>query len=118
MKKGFSILEVLIVIAVLVVIVVIVVSAFSRFNNNQSLNGAVGEITAVLNEARANTLASYDNIVYGVHFQSDKVVLFKGQNFSSSDPNNEDTVLSSKISISNISLSGGSNDVVFKRLTG
>lgn len=118
MKKGFTITETLIVIAIIAVIVTIVVSAFSKFNNNQSLGGAIGEVTSTLNEARANTLASYDNSAYGVHFQTDKVVLFKGGVYSSSDSDNEDVILSSKISISNISLTGGGSDVVFKRLTG
>lgn len=117
-QKGFTITEVLIVLAILVVIVTIVVSAFSKFNNNQSLGGAVGEVTSTLNEARANTLASYDNSQYGVHFQSNKIVLFKGSIYSSSDTNNEDIILSSKISISNVSLAGGGNDIIFKRLTG
>ena len=117
-QKGFSIIEILIVIAIFAVIIAIVVSTFSRFNNNQSLSGAVGEIMSTLNEARANTLASYDNTAYGVHFQIDKIVLFKGGAYSSSDPNNEDVILSSKISISDISLAGSGSDVVFKRLTG
>jgi prepilin-type N-terminal cleavage/methylation domain-containing protein len=117
-QKGFTITEVLIVLAILAVIVTIVVSAFSKFNNNQSLNGAVGEVTSILNEARANTLASYDNSQYGVHFQTDKVALFKGGIYSSSDSGNKDIILSSKISVSNITLSGGGSEVIFKRLTG
>lgn len=117
-QKGFTITEILIVIAILAVMVTIVVSAFSKFNNNQSLSGALGEVTSTLNEARANTLASYDNVAYGVHFQTDKVVLFKGSIYSASDPDNEDVTLSSKISISDIALSGGGSEVVFKRLTG
>ena len=117
MKKGFTITELVIVIAILAIIVTIVASAFSKFNNNQSLGGAVGEVTSTLNEARANTLASYNNIAYGVHFQADKVVFFKGSTYSSSDPDNEDIILSSKISVSNIALSGGGSDVIFKRLT-
>ena len=117
-QKGFTITELLIVLAILAVIVTIVVSAFSKFNNNQSLDGAIGEVTSTLNEARANTLASYDNSAYGVHFQADKIVLFKGSTYSASDPDNEDVALSSKISVSNIALSGGGSDVVFKRLTG
>lgn len=118
MKKGFTLTEILIVVAILAVIVTIVASAFSKFNNNQSLSGALGEVTSTLNEARANTLASFDNESYGVHFQTDKVVLFKGSSYSSSDPDNEDIIISSKISISNISLIGGGSDVVFKRLSG
>jgi hypothetical protein len=71
-----------------------------------------------LNEARALTLASYDNTVYGVHLLPDRATLFKGNTFSSSDPDNKVNVISSRVSISNIVLSGGGNDIIFQRLTG
>ena len=118
MKKGFTIIEALVVIVILTVISVIVIGSFTKFNNNQSLNTAVSEITSTLNQARANTLASYDNLSYGVHFQSDKIILFSGGVFSSSDPDNKEIVLSTKVSISNITLAGGGSDIIFKRLTG
>lgn len=118
MRKGFSLTEILIVVAISIVLLTIVVSAFSGFNKNQSLNSTVSEVTSVLNEARALTLASYDNKAYGVHFQSDKVILFKGNSFSSSDPSNKTTTISSKISISDITLSGGGDNIIFQRLTG
>lgn len=118
MKKGFTIIEILIVIVVLTIIATIVASAFSRFNNNQSLQSATAQIVSVLDEARSKTLASYDNSVYGVHLQSDKTVLFKGEVFSPSSSDNKDFIFSSKISISDISLSGGESEIIFKRLMG
>ncbi len=110
--------ETIIIVAVSIILFAIIVSAFSGFNKNQSLNSTSSEVVSVLNEARALTLASYDNEAYGVHFQSDKVIFFKGSVFSSSDPDNKITTISSKISISNISLNGGGDDIIFQRLTG
>ena len=118
MKKGFSLIEIVIVIAIFVVLFALTLTAFSRFNSNQALNRSVSEVTSVLNEARALTLASFDNTVYGVHLLSDSTTLFKGQTFSPSDPDNKITTISSKVSISNIVLSGGGNDIIFQRLTG
>jgi len=121
--------ETIIIVAVSIILFAIIVSAFSGFNKNQSLNSTSSEVVSVLNEARALTLASLDNKAYGVHFQSDneaygvhfqsdKVIFFKGSVFSSSDPDNKITTISSKISISNISLNGGGDDIIFQRLTG
>ncbi|MFQ5661947.1 MAG: Tfp pilus assembly protein FimT/FimU [Candidatus Paceibacteria bacterium] len=118
MNKGFSLTETIIIVAVSIILLTIVTGAFSGFNKNQSLNSTVSEVTSVLNEARALTLASLDNESYGVHFESDKVILFKGSVFSSSDPDNNTTIISSKISISDISLTGGGDDIIFQRLTG
>ena len=110
--------ETIIIVAVSIILFAIIVSAFSGFNKNQSLNSTSSEVVSVLNEARALTLASLDNKAYGVHFQSNKVIFFKGSVFSSSDPDNKITTISSKISISNISLNGGGDDIIFQRLTG
>jgi Tfp pilus assembly protein FimT len=118
MKKGFTMTETIIIVAVSIILFAIIVSAYSGFNKNQSLNSTSSEVVSVLNEARALTLASLDNKAYGVHFQSDKVIFFKGSVFSSSDPDNKITTISSKISISNISLNGGGDDIIFQRLTG
>lgn len=117
-ERGFTLIEILIVIVILATIVTIVVSAFSRFDNNQSLQSATAKIVTALDEARSKTLASYDNSVYGVHLQSDKAVLFKGETFSPLSSDNEDFIFSSKISISEISLSGGGDEIIFKRLMG
>lgn len=118
MKKGFSLIEVIIVIAIFTVLFTITSTAFSRFNNNQALNRSVSEATSILDEARALTLASKNNTVYGVHFQSDKVILFTGQIFSDLDPDNKINIISSRVFISNIALLGGGNEIIFQRLTG
>lgn len=118
MKKGFSINEVIIVIAIMAVLFSSVFIAFSRLNREKSLERSVSEILSVLEEARAMTLASKNNSPYGVHFQTDKVVLFMGYTFIQGDPNNKDIGLTSDVTISNIALSGGGNDIVFKRLSG
>jgi Tfp pilus assembly protein FimT len=117
-NKGSSFTEILVIIAISVLIVGGVTASFSVFNKSQNIKGAVSEISSELDEARALTLASYDNTVYGVHIESDKVTLFKGDTYSSVSADNEVTELSPRVSISGISLSGGGDDVIFQRLTG
>ena len=51
--------------------------------------------------------------VWGVYFTSDSFVLFLGPTYIAEADDNIPTVLSSSMTISNISLNGGGTDVLF-----
>jgi hypothetical protein len=78
----------------------------------------VENIITLLNEARSKTLASLDDSEYGVHFEANRMVLFKGNLFTEPDPDNKETVFNPTVYISNISLTGGGVNVIFNRLIG
>lgn len=115
---GFTVLEILIVVSVLLVIISIVVSPFSSFRNRSILNTEVENIITLLNEARSNTLASLNDSEYGVHFEANRMVLFKGNLFTEPDPDNKEIIFDQTVYISNILLTGGGANVIFNRLTG
>lgn len=117
-KKGITIPEILIVIAVLGVIFSIVIPQFSKMRESQALKNGAQDILSSLNKARSQTLASLNSSEYGVHFQSDKVIIFKGTGFSDGDVNNETIDIATPATISNINLVGGGNDIYFNRLSG
>jgi Tfp pilus assembly protein FimT len=120
-KKGISVVEILIVVAVLGVILSVVIPQFSRSRENQVLKNAVTEILSDLDKAKAQTLASIDSSSYGVRFESDKVIIFKGTAFLVDDASNEITEIVSPASISNVTLggmSGNSGELYFNRLSG
>jgi Tfp pilus assembly protein FimT len=116
-----TIIELLVVIAVLGIIFLIVIPQFSKSKELQMLKNATGNILSSFNKAQSQTLASLNSSSYGVHFQSDKVIIFKGTVFSAGDTNNETINILSPATISNVTLSGvssGSGDIYFTRLTG
>ena len=116
--KGFSLLEIIIALAILGVIATLVINPFTSFRDHQVLNGAVEEILASLQQARVKTLSSEGGNQYGIHFASNQVVLFAGTTYDPVNPSNQDIGLSSSVTISGISLAGGSSDIVFQKLTG
>ena len=66
-------------------------------------------------------MASVDSSEYGVRFQSDQVIIFKGKIFSAEAPDNKITNISSPSSISNVTLGGISSstgELYFERLSG
>ena len=120
-KRGMTIVELLVVIAVLGIIFSVALPQFSKMRELQTLKSAVGDVLSVLDRARSQTLASVDSSEYGVHFQSDRVIIFKGKTFSAGDGNNETINIVTPASISDITLngvSGSSGDVYFNRLSG
>jgi prepilin-type N-terminal cleavage/methylation domain-containing protein len=117
-KQGVTLLEIMIVLAIVVILIAVVVPQFSRMRENQALKNAVIDVVSTLNKARSQTLASVDSSEYGVHFEANHVIIFKGVVYSAGVSSNEVTDVISPATISNISLTGGATDVYFSRLSG
>jgi prepilin-type N-terminal cleavage/methylation domain-containing protein len=116
-QKGFTLIELLVVLAILAVFVFIALASFGVFGRQVSLDTASQQIISTLQLARNQTLASEDETVYGVHFETDRYVLFKGVVYDPSDINNKETVLTST-EIYERNLAGGGDDVIFTRIRG
>lgn len=115
---GFTLLEIIISAGILVLIAALTAAAFSSFYKTLALNAAAENGLVMLQQARSNTLSSKDSSEYGVHFESSRIVFFKGAAFSEPNPDNEEYKLSSFVEIYGISLNGAGSDVVFQKLTG
>jgi len=118
MKKGMSLLEIIISIAIAVIVLLIVINLFSNYDKKQVLDNTSEEIVSLLKEARSLTLSSKADSQYGVHLEQNVVVLFKGINYVVNDPNNKINNIDKKTIISNINLNNGGNDVTFQKLNG
>ena len=116
--KGFTLIEILITIAIAGIIMLIVTGAFSSATGIKALEKDTGVVLSLLEQARNQTLSAKGALVYGVHFEADKAVLFSGASYSSSDPSNVIEPINPLVQISTIALAGGGSDVIFKRLTG
>ena len=120
-QKGITVVEILVVIAIMSIILRIVLPQFSKSKENQVLKNGAEDVVAVLDKARSQTLASFNSSEYGVHFQSDKVIIFKGKVFSSGASDNENISIVTPATISNVTLggvSGTTGDMYFNRLYG
>jgi len=117
-KKGLTIIELLVVIGIIVILAAIIVSPFSTFRASKILDAGVEDVISLLNQARLNTLSSKGGFQYGVHFESSRIVSFRGATFIEPDVNNKEITLDGALEISEITLNGGGSDIVFDRLTG
>jgi type II secretory pathway pseudopilin PulG len=117
-SAGFTLIETIVAIGVLVLLAVVIISGFVSLRGNTALESTGENIVALLSEARSKTLASEESSQYGVHFEANRAVFFKGASFMEGQPDNDEFLISSLVEISDINLDGGGPDVIFKKLTG
>jgi len=117
MKKGFTLVEILIVLSVLGIIAAIVMFSFSSVSSSGALDRSVSDVISALSQARSETLSSKDNSSYGVRFEQSEVIIFK-ESYSPGNSENVTISLSGPTLISNVSLGGGGSEVLFERFTG
>jgi prepilin-type N-terminal cleavage/methylation domain-containing protein len=114
MSRGVTFIELMVVIGVLTILFAISVPSFIFFQKGSSLDNDAEKIISVLKLAQSKTLASESAGQYGVYFQADRYVLFKGQNYALRDVSfDKEYDLSSEVEIYD-----GLSEVVFDRLTG
>ena len=135
-KKGFTLMELVLVIAILGIIAGLGIGNYANFLRQSSLDSAANEIVAKLREAQTNSQASSDNYAWGVEFDTtnkDRYVIFKGNcsndaalscrtlSDCSSNPctltDTETIFLNSAVEINSASFGGGIY-TVFDRPTG
>ena len=118
--KGNSLIEVVIAMAIITIILIITVPKLNDFRDNQTLKNTTADVVSLINEAKTNTLSSKNGSVHGVHFETDRMVLFEGGTYDSSSVNNKKVLFDPLVTLpwSNIVINGNGNEIIFDRLTG
>lgn len=117
-SKGFTLIEFLISIAVIGVIIAITVPSLISFRKNQAIQNSTNAVVSLLEEARAKTLASYNNTFYSVKFDSDKATMFTGGTYSSASADNKVLLYEVPVVLQTVSLNGSGSSVSFDRIKG
>jgi Tfp pilus assembly protein FimT len=116
--SGVTIIEILLVIALGSLLIGLVILSLGKVNTAEALDKSADTIVSALSEARSMTLSSVADSRYGVHFDPDQVVLFRGAVYDPGASTNVPTALNARVTIQNIALSGGGSEVIFDKLTG
>lgn len=120
-KKGITIIELLIVLAVIGIMLGVATPQFYKMRENQVLKSAVQNVLSSVDKARSQTLASLNSSQYGVHFETEKIIIFTGISFVPNAASNETINITAPATISNVALGAGSpttGSIYFNRLSG
>lgn len=114
-NAGLTVLESLVGLGIILLLAGLAIWPFRGLRDEQLLAGAVEEAASLLDAARVKTLAGVGDERYGVHFESDTIILFRGDLY----PGVTETVvlLHPRVVVAEIGLGGGA-EVIFDRLTG
>ncbi len=94
---------------------------FYKIKENQVLKNTVEDVVSALHTAKSETLASIDSREYGVYFDSNQIIIFKGDIYVIGDLNNNIIEIINPASITNVTLGGvslSSGELFFDRLSG
>ncbi len=116
-KKGFTLAEIMIVIGIMVVLAGLSSVAFVGFLNYQSLDNDVYSALSHIQKARSLASNSYNFSEYGVRVSSTSLSVFQGKTYSPASTTLTFN-LSSKVIVSTLSLSNGSTEFYFNKVTG
>lgn len=116
-SQGFTLIELIVAIAIILLVATATLVSFTGSRNTRNVINAGQEALSVLQLAQSKALAGEDNSPWGVRISTAKIVLFKGLTFAGATTTT-DYPLPSGIESANINISGGSSDIVFKKITG
>lgn len=115
--RGFTLLELIIVISITVIITSAIMPIYSGFLVRNQVKTNIWRMMDGINRARFNALTGRDNESWGVHFETNEYVLFKGTTYVAVDPTNEIFTLPSILRLSSINLNGAGNEIIFEKIT-
>jgi prepilin-type N-terminal cleavage/methylation domain-containing protein len=117
-QKGFTLIEFLIAITVIVLLIGISLISYRFFEKGTELENTAQNILATLKLAQTKTLSSEEASQYGVRFENNKYILFKGETYLEGAVDNKVYQLPIRLEIYNIDLFGGASSTVFQRISG
>lgn len=115
---GVTLTETLLVIALIAILAVLASTYYQAFLVSNQLDNAASDVLDTLRRAQANSMNKESNTTWGVHFETNKFVLFSGASYNAVDPNNEINNLPVTVTITTITLTGGGSDAIFNKVKG
>lgn len=113
MRRGFSLLEVLLVISIMLILVGLSLPVFMRMQVNSDLDTATKTYADLLSRAQSLAMTSHSASSWGVYGTTGQLILYKGTNYATRDTNSDEYYdITSTISLS------GQTNIYFNQISG
>jgi len=117
-RKGFTMLELIIVIAIVALLTSGMTATYSAFLVRNEVSTTGWKMVDAFNRARVYAMMGRLDKEWGVHFETSKFVLFEGSSYNAADPTNQLFPILSGYQFTNINLNGGGSNVIFNKISG
>ncbi len=118
LKKGFSLLEIIIIIGIIGLICSVIVISSARQISYYSLEKTSNSVASLLEKGQNRARNSYNGVKHSVRIESSQAVLFEGTSYSAGAATNEILTYDNNINIGETSLNGGGSTITFEKVTG
>lgn len=115
--SGFTLIEIIIVVAIFSTLATISAATFINMNKSAMLRTARDDVYGALSFAREHTLASENDMVYGVHLSTSSVTRFAGSTYTAGSASNVVYTFGAMVSATSTLITQSPN-ILFKRLIG
>lgn len=122
MKKGFTLIEVIIVLVILSILMLASVPVITGYQREVEVQNVAETIVSKLRYAQSKSIVGEGTDTWGLHFDTTDpdqnfVALFHGTSYGAGT-DIEPFYLINGARLSNLALQGGGNDIFFQRLSG
>lgn len=115
-SAGFSLIELLVVLTIMTTIGVFAIIGFKDYARFQQYDASVATVKSTFIDARVRARSAQLDQSYGVKILTSSLVVFRGSTYSAGAATNK-TVNLTGVTVSR-SLTGGTDQIVFNKLTG
>lgn len=121
LSAGYTLVELLLVVGIIGILITLITGSLTNYQVQSNVTALTSEVIAEMKEQQTRAMSgdtdgTADSMHFGVHFDSDKYVLFRGTIYSPVDTANISMNLPEQMEFSNITFPGG--DVIFSRVSG
>lgn len=115
-RAGFSLIELLVVFAIMAVIATFAIIGLKDYSRYQQYDASVASVKSTFIDTRVRARSAELDQSYGVKIFTNSLVVFRGSTYSAGASTNK-TVTLTGVTLSR-SLAGGTDQIVFNKLTG
>ncbi len=113
-SKGFTLIEVIVVIGIISMVSMLIMSVSIPQMQSDKTESTVSDLQSIIYLYEQNAASGLNDEGWGIKFASDSYTLFTGDTYGGSDEQ-EVVYLPENVSISQINLEGGTDEIVFLR---
>lgn len=117
MKKGFTLIEIIIAISLLSILSMIIIAGYNSFQKSNQLKENTNIVVSLIREAQKNAVTQKDGKSWGIYIENNSTIVLFDEPWATAT-SKKNFNLPSGLTFNNITINGGGNFIIFNKLVG